>query len=65
MLHGKPVTVPSLEVDADLPSDLPKVRSEGQINTMPNILAVIKLTAFLEEATDKMWGFCSLSERIV
>ena len=65
MLHGKPVTVPRLEVDADLPSDPPGLRNEGQINIMPNILAMIRTTAFLEEATDKMWGFCSLSERIV
>ena len=65
VLHGKPVTIPRSEVDADQPSDLPELRSEGQMDTMPNFLAMIKLTGFLEEARDKMWVFCSLSERIV
>ena len=65
VLHGKPVTIPRSEVDADQPSDLPELRSEGQTGTMPNVLAMIKLTGFLEEARDKMWGCCSFSERIV
>ena len=65
VLHGKPMTIPKSEVDADRPSDLPELRSEGQSDTMPNVLAMIKLTGFLEEARDKMWVFCSFSERIV
>ena len=65
VLHGKPMTTPRSEVDADHPSDLPELRSEGQIDTMPNILAMIKLTGFLEEARDKMWVFCSFSECII
>ena len=65
MLHGKPVTVSRSEVDADQPLDLPELRIEGQIDTMPNFLAMIKLTGFLEEARDKMLVFCSSSERIV
>lgn len=54
VLHGKPMTLSKSEVDADQPSDLPQLRSEGQIDTMPNVLAMIKLTGFLEEARDKM-----------
>ena len=59
------MTTQRSEVDADHPSDLPELRSEGQIDTLPNILAMIKLTGFLEEARDKMWVFCSFSECII
>ena len=54
VLHGKPVTISKPEVDADQPSHLPELRSESQINTMPNVLAMINLTGFLEEARDKI-----------
>ena len=48
------MTIPRSEVDADLPSESAELRGEDQTDTIPNILAMIKLTSFLEEARDKM-----------
>lgn len=54
VLHGMPVSLASSEVNTSMPIDMPELRVETRINTMPNVLAMIKLTSFLEEGRDKM-----------
>ena len=56
ILHGRPVSISKLEVDAGQPTDFPALKSENRPDTFPNILAMINLTALFEEARDKMWG---------
>lgn len=52
VLHGLPVSVSRRDVDAEQPSDVPSLRPEQRIDTLPNILAMIRLTSLLEEARD-------------
>ena len=54
VLHGRLVSISNSEVDAELPSDIPMLRGKDGIDNLPNVLAMIRLTAFLEEARDKM-----------
>jgi len=53
-LHGRPVSISRSDVDAAQPSDAPALRSRDTIETLPNVLAMIKLTTVLEDANDKM-----------
>ncbi|EON68772.1 hypothetical protein W97_08030 [Coniosporium apollinis CBS 100218] len=54
VLHGRPVSVARSEVDSDLPTDFPELRPTTRIDTLPNVLAMIKLTDALEDARDKL-----------
>ncbi|KIW66178.1 hypothetical protein PV04_08379 [Phialophora macrospora] len=54
VLHGLPVSISKSDVDAAQPSDFPALRPKDRIDTLPNILAMIRLTAILEDARDTM-----------
>lgn len=55
VLHGRPVSISKSEVDTPLPSDLQTLRVQDRPDTLPNILAMIKLTSLLEDARDSMY----------
>ncbi|KAF2180860.1 hypothetical protein K469DRAFT_729574 [Zopfia rhizophila CBS 207.26] len=55
VLHGRPVSIARADVDCDLPGDRPELRAFTNVNTMPNILAMIKLTDVLEAAGNKRY----------
>jgi len=44
-----------MDVDADQPTELEALRITTGIDTLPNILAMIRLTAILEDARDRMY----------
>lgn len=54
VLHGQPVSISKRDVDAAQPGVFPALRAKDRIDTLPNILAMIRLTAILEDARDKM-----------
>ena len=54
VLHGLPVSISKSDVDAAQPCDFPALRPKDRIDTLPNVLAMIKLTAILEDARDRM-----------
>lgn len=54
VFHGRPVSIASSEVDTELPQELKDLPTSSRHNTMPNILAMIKLTEFLEDSRDAM-----------
>lgn len=54
VLHGRPVSISKPDVNAAQPSDFPALRATDRIDTLPNVLAMIRLTATLEDARDRM-----------
>ena len=55
VLHGRPVSVSNGDVDAEAPSDFPALRSQKRIDIIPNFSVMIRLTAFLEAARDRLY----------
>jgi len=70
-LHGQPVSISKHEVDAAQPGTVLEQCATDRIDTLPNVLAMIKLTAILEEARDEMsvsvfpWGNAHLTKATV
>ncbi|KAM0427192.1 hypothetical protein ACHAPT_007619 [Fusarium lateritium] len=52
ILHGKPVSISRLDIDANLPTDLMELQPKERINPFQNNLAMLKLTIFMEDARD-------------
>ncbi|KIV85959.1 hypothetical protein PV11_01607 [Exophiala sideris] len=61
-LHGRPVSVSNADVDAEAPSDFPALRSQKRIDIIPNFSVMIRLTAFLEAARDKLYVTCIMRD---
>jgi hypothetical protein len=55
VLHGQPVSISRRDIDAGQPSVCPELRAKDRIDTLPNVLAMIRLTGILEDARDKMY----------
>ncbi|KAF5677235.1 thiamine repressible regulatory protein [Fusarium heterosporum] len=52
ILHGRPVSISRLDIDANLPIDLEELQPKERINTFQNNVAMLKLTIFMEDARD-------------
>ncbi|RSL39773.1 hypothetical protein CEP53_013819 [Fusarium sp. AF-6] len=52
ILHGKPVSISRLDIDANLPTDLVELQPKERVNPFQNNLAMLKLTIFMEDARD-------------
>ncbi|KAM0551972.1 hypothetical protein ACHAPJ_008080 [Fusarium lateritium] len=52
ILHGRPVSISRLDIDANLPIDLEDLQPKERINTFQNNMAMLKLTIFMEDARD-------------
>ncbi|KAJ4255034.1 hypothetical protein NW762_009838 [Fusarium torreyae] len=52
ILHGRPVSISRLDIDANLPIDLEVMQPKERINTFQNNMAMLKLTIFMEDARD-------------
>ncbi|EXM25653.1 hypothetical protein FoTM2_002201 [Fusarium oxysporum f. sp. vasinfectum] len=52
ILHGRPVSISRLDIDANLPIDLEELQPKERINTFQNNMAMLKLTIFMEDARD-------------
>ncbi|KAF9762528.1 hypothetical protein IL306_003411 [Fusarium sp. DS 682] len=52
ILHGRPVSISRLDIDANLPIDLEELQPKERINTFQNNMAMLKLTIFMEGARD-------------
>jgi hypothetical protein len=54
ILHGRPVSISRLDIDANLPIDLEELQPKERINTFQNNMAMLRLTIFMEDARDGM-----------
>ncbi|KAM5352109.1 hypothetical protein ACJ41O_004832 [Fusarium nematophilum] len=52
ILHGRPVSISRLDIDANLPTDLIELQPRERINPFQNIMAMLKLTIFMEDGRD-------------
>ncbi|KAF4955784.1 hypothetical protein FSARC_11764 [Fusarium sarcochroum] len=52
ILHGRPVSISRLDIDANLPIDLEDLQPKERINTFQNNMAMLRLTIFMEDARD-------------
>ncbi|KAF5004526.1 hypothetical protein FDECE_8981 [Fusarium decemcellulare] len=52
ILHGRPVSISRLDIDANLPTDLVQLQPQERINPFQNNMAMLKLTIFMEDARD-------------
>ncbi|KAF4995672.1 hypothetical protein FGRMN_4982 [Fusarium graminum] len=52
ILHGRPVSISRLDIDANLPIDLEELQPKERINTFQNNVAMLKLTILMEDARD-------------
>ncbi|CAJ0551621.1 Ff.00g056000.m01.CDS01 [Fusarium sp. VM40] len=59
ILHGRPVSISRLDVDANLPIDLEELQPRERINTFQNNVAMLRLTIFMEDARDGILGLKS------
>lgn len=57
ILHGRPVSISKFEVDTEIPTDLLELRPFGRVDNLHNVLAMIKLTDFLEDARDLLVSY--------
>ena len=53
-MHGRPASIADADVDADLPTDLPSLRSTFMPNNYTNMVALITLTMKLGEIAHEM-----------
>ncbi|KAF7589739.1 hypothetical protein BBP40_003888 [Aspergillus hancockii] len=51
VLHGRPVSISTVEIDCDMPKDLPALRPSGRATNLPNVTATIHLTEQLVKAS--------------
>ncbi|CEI69936.1 unnamed protein product [Fusarium venenatum] len=49
-LHGRPVSVPRADINADSPVDMEELQPKERINTFQNTMAMLKLSIFMENA---------------
>ncbi|KAH7194992.1 fungal-specific transcription factor domain-containing protein [Fusarium oxysporum] len=56
ILHGRPVSVSRLEIDANPPIDLEELQPKEQVNTFQNNMAMLRLTIFIEDARDGIFA---------
>ncbi|RFN53415.1 c6 zinc finger domain containing protein [Fusarium flagelliforme] len=47
VLHGRPASITAMEMDTELPQDLPEFRQDGQVSHYENMMAMIHLTGNL------------------
>ncbi|KAK7423666.1 hypothetical protein QQX98_000856 [Neonectria punicea] len=54
ILHGRPVSIAHLDIEAYLPTDVPDLLPPGRTNTFENNVAIMRLTDIMEDARDKI-----------
>lgn len=57
ILHGRPVSISKAEVDVELPADIPELRPPGRVDNFHNVMAMMKLVDFLEDAKELLYSF--------
>ncbi|KAG8354796.1 hypothetical protein FVEN_g7205 [Fusarium venenatum] len=55
-LHGRPVSVPRADINADSPVDMEELQPKERINTFQNTMAMLKLSIFMENAWEGVAG---------
>ncbi|KAI5920245.1 fungal-specific transcription factor domain-containing protein [Camillea tinctor] len=57
VFHGRPVSLARRDVNCEYPTNIPGIKPEDRVDTLPNLLAMIRLIDMLESARDFVSAF--------
>jgi len=60
VLHGRPASITAMEMDTELPQDLPEFRQDAQVSHYENMMAMIHLTGNLGDIATALYVYPSL-----